>query len=379
MAVADYTTAFPSRSRAELLERGQQRVHDLLRGLPRLDWQRQRQDRAARLRPPPSYSPTIRAASRAGIKVLLRDAPVGYFFEVVSKGYGAMPDYASQVPPRDRWAIIAYIRALQLSQHARLERTAGRGTAGRPEGPGGKTMSTAANPVTTQDWDRLQRRSADRRRRLASDPVPRCGALFSPAHFFRSYLVAFNFWLGIALGCLVILMLQYLTGGAWGILLRPRAGGRHADPAAAGPPLRAAPAGRCRYSTTGPGPRTSPSEPDLAFKSALPRTSRSSWRVRSSTSPSGWAVSYFLNRWSADRTRRRRPDRAARLRLLSGPGLVLYGLTITFASIDWVMSLEPHWFSTIYPVLFAVGQVLDGMAFAVAVSSCWRRARRCPD
>ena len=46
--------------------------------------------------------------------------PVGYYFEVVSRGYGAMPDYAAQVKPRDRWLIIAYIRALQLSQRVRL-------------------------------------------------------------------------------------------------------------------------------------------------------------------------------------------------------------------------------------------------------------------
>jgi hypothetical protein len=51
----------------------------------------------------------------------LRDAPVGHFYEVITKGYGSMPDYRAQVPPRDRWAIIAYIRALQLSQHAPLK------------------------------------------------------------------------------------------------------------------------------------------------------------------------------------------------------------------------------------------------------------------
>lgn len=47
----------------------------------------------------------------------LRQAPVGHFFDVISKGYGSMPSYGNQVPPRDRWAIIAYIRALQASQH----------------------------------------------------------------------------------------------------------------------------------------------------------------------------------------------------------------------------------------------------------------------
>ena len=50
----------------------------------------------------------------------LRSAPVGHFFDVITNGFGAMPDYAAQVPAEDRWAIIAYIRALQLSEHATL-------------------------------------------------------------------------------------------------------------------------------------------------------------------------------------------------------------------------------------------------------------------
>jgi len=50
----------------------------------------------------------------------LRQAPIGHFFDVMTHGFGAMPDYAAQVPPRDRWAIAAYIRALQLSQNATL-------------------------------------------------------------------------------------------------------------------------------------------------------------------------------------------------------------------------------------------------------------------
>jgi mono/diheme cytochrome c family protein len=50
----------------------------------------------------------------------LRKAPLGYFYDVISNGFGIMPDYASQIPPRDRWCIIAYIRALQLSQDATM-------------------------------------------------------------------------------------------------------------------------------------------------------------------------------------------------------------------------------------------------------------------
>jgi mono/diheme cytochrome c family protein len=122
MAVADYAAAFPFPVTAEVLERGQQRFmifcavcHDptgngdgkiVQRGYTR----------------PPSYiTGYSHGFKRRGIKVLLRDVPVGYYFEVISKGYGAMADYAAQVSPRDRWAIIAYIRALQLSQYARLE------------------------------------------------------------------------------------------------------------------------------------------------------------------------------------------------------------------------------------------------------------------
>ncbi|HKC11098.1 MAG TPA: cytochrome c [Vicinamibacteria bacterium] len=50
----------------------------------------------------------------------LRETPVGYYFDVITNGFGAMSDYAAQVPVKDRWAIVAYIRALQLSQHATL-------------------------------------------------------------------------------------------------------------------------------------------------------------------------------------------------------------------------------------------------------------------
>jgi len=50
----------------------------------------------------------------------LREAPVGHFFDVITNGFGAMPDYAAQVRAQDRWAIIAYVRALQLSEHATL-------------------------------------------------------------------------------------------------------------------------------------------------------------------------------------------------------------------------------------------------------------------
>ena len=65
----------------------------------------------------------------------LRAEKPGYFFDVMTNGFGAMPDYAAQVPVKDRWAIVAYIRALQLSQHASLDDVPAdmRGLLGTPE------------------------------------------------------------------------------------------------------------------------------------------------------------------------------------------------------------------------------------------------------
>jgi hypothetical protein len=193
------------------------------------------------------------------------------------------------------------------------------------------------------------------------------GFLVSPEHFFRAYLVAFNFWLGIALGCLVLLMLQHLTGGAWGMLLRRilEAASRTtlllfvlSTPLAAGLSQL--------YVWTHSDVMAQ--EPELLHKSQYLNTP--GFLARAAGYFVVWiAISYLLNRWSAAQDRAGTADSAdaQRFRILSAAGLVLYGLTITFASIDWVMSLEPLWYSTIFPPLFAVGQALSGIAFAVLV------------
>jgi len=67
----------------------------------------------------------------------LRNAPIGHFFDVMTNGFGAMPDYAAQVPPEDRWAIAAYIRALQLSAHASIADVPPADRARLEEAPGG--------------------------------------------------------------------------------------------------------------------------------------------------------------------------------------------------------------------------------------------------
>jgi mono/diheme cytochrome c family protein len=122
VAITEYASVFPFPVNAEVLERGQQRFtifcsvcHDSTgRGNGKIV-------QRGYTHPPSYITDYSRGFEHRGIKVRLRDVPVGYLFEVVSKGYGAMADYAAQVPPRDRWAIIAYIRALQLSQYAPLD------------------------------------------------------------------------------------------------------------------------------------------------------------------------------------------------------------------------------------------------------------------
>ena len=68
----------------------------------------------------------------------LRQADVGYFFDVITNGFGAMPDYKAQIAPRDRWAIVAYIRALQLSQHAAASDVPGGDPTKVPQPAGGE-------------------------------------------------------------------------------------------------------------------------------------------------------------------------------------------------------------------------------------------------
>jgi hypothetical protein len=72
-----------------------------------------------------------------------------------------------------------------------------------------------------------------------------------------------------------------------------------------------------------------------------------------------------LNHWSAAQDRTGHPSLIRRLQLLSGPGLAVYVLTVTFATVDWVMSIDPHWYSTIFPLIFITGQALSTLAMCI--------------
>ena len=190
------------------------------------------------------------------------------------------------------------------------------------------------------------------------------GAVARPEQFYRSYLLAFVFWNGLSIGALAVLMLQYLTGGAWGIAIR-----RELEAATRTLPLTALAflpllTGLHRlYEWT----HADAVAADEVLRRKTAYLNAPFFIVRAALAFTAWlAVAYFLNKWSAGQDARPDAATARRLQLLSGAGLVLYGLTTTFTAVDWVMSLEPHWFSTMYGVLFMVGQALGALALATA-------------
>jgi len=195
------------------------------------------------------------------------------------------------------------------------------------------------------------------------------GAFFNSEQFFRSYLLAYVFWVGIALGCFAILMLQHMSGGAWGLVIR-----RVLESATRTFPLLAvlfipvAVGVRSIYIWAGPHAGEGNEALQHALDHKAPYLNVPFFIGRAVFYFAIWILlSYLLNKWSLEQDRTKHRPLTTRLQGISGPGLVLYGFTVTFASIDWLMSLEPQWFSTIFGVLIMGGQGLSAMAFIIAV------------
>ncbi len=192
------------------------------------------------------------------------------------------------------------------------------------------------------------------------------GALASPTQFFRSYLYGFLFWFGIAMGSMALLMIYHVTGGGWGAVIR-----RSLESAVRTVPLLAllfvpvvlgvpalyewADAAKVAH------------DPLLQHKSVYLNVPF--FVARAVFYFVVWSVfATFLWRWS---DAQEGGDEAAigRLENLSRGGLVAVGLTFTFAAVDWAMSLEPHWYSTLYGVLLMGGCLLSAMAFMIQVTA----------
>jgi hypothetical protein len=184
--------------------------------------------------------------------------------------------------------------------------------------------------------------------------------------FFRSYLLGFMFWLGISLGCMAWLMIQHLTGGKWGMVIR-----RELEAGMKTLPLMAV-----LFI-----PIAAAGIPHLydAWLHPDPKDDHLKMISQSYLNPFGYiwrAVIYFaiwfifaflLNRWSKEQDNPPVQNLSPRFRTLSAPGLIIYAFTITFASIDWVMSLDPKWYSTIFGFIIIAGECLSAMCMMVVV------------
>jgi hypothetical protein len=191
------------------------------------------------------------------------------------------------------------------------------------------------------------------------------GAIFAPQQFFRSYLIAYLFWCGIALGSLAILMLQHITGGAWGAVIR-----RVLESATRTLPLLALLFLPLVFGLSHLYEWAQPEHVahDEILQHKAIYLNVPFFLARAALYFGVWLLlARFLNRWSLEQDSIPQEQQGVRLEYLSRGGLLLYSLTMTFASIDWVMSLEPHWFSTIYGLLFVGGQVLSAFAFVIPI------------
>lgn len=192
------------------------------------------------------------------------------------------------------------------------------------------------------------------------------GALLTPTRFFQSYLFAYLFWLGLALGCLAFAMLQHLVGGGWGLVTR-----RLFESGALTVPLMAV---LFVPLLLGIQNLYSWARPDVVAADPLIQQKQlylnvPFFLVRAALYFVIWiALGLILNRWSLQQDRAADPWLLRRLRLLSAWGLIIYFLTMTFAAFDWAMSLEPYWYSTIYGVIVIMGQGLTTLAFIIIVA-----------
>jgi hypothetical protein len=193
-------------------------------------------------------------------------------------------------------------------------------------------------------------------------------ALRQPDAFFHSYLMAYMLVLGFALGSMGLLMLQHLTSGQWGILIRR--------------PLEAATRtlwllavlfapifffGMKYLYAAWLDPEELKAEPLSAMQQSY--LTSGPWRIRAVIYFAIWIGLMLLFNSMSRQQDVNREDRALRRRLkfFAGPGIILYVFSMSFAAIDWVMSITPHWASTIYGFLFVAGQLISTMALMIAI------------
>jgi hypothetical protein len=193
------------------------------------------------------------------------------------------------------------------------------------------------------------------------------GVYFEPEQALRSWLLGFIFWGGLTFGSIGILMLQYLTGGAWGVVIR-----RVVEAGSRTLPIAFILFLPMIFGITYAYEFTHlPADDYTVLHRGWFMTSES-WILRSAIYFIVFGVMvYLLNKWSANQDKAADYEEGAywlgRASAFSGPTMVFYVLTVTFATVDWVMILDPHWFSTIWGFLFVAGWALSTFCFSVVV------------
>jgi hypothetical protein len=183
--------------------------------------------------------------------------------------------------------------------------------------------------------------------------------------FFQAYLVAYSFVFGIVLGSMALLMVQHLSGGAWGLVIR-----RPLEAAVRTMPIMAL---LFLPIALGVHDLYHWSHDDVVASDALlqwkaPYLNTTFFYIRQVLYFLIWlAMGRMLTSWSEQQDQSGDPGLVRKFSILSGAGLVIYALTVTFAMIDWTMSVNPHWFSTMWGPLHMVGQALSAFAFSIAV------------
>ena len=187
--------------------------------------------------------------------------------------------------------------------------------------------------------------------------------------FFRAYLAGWLWILGIALGLFVVSMLNHLSGGRWGILLRrvSEASGRTLPfVALLGLPLVFGL--EHLYSWVHPEVDASGHLVDHLLAHKQPYLNLPAFLIRAVVYFVIWStLAYTLSAWSRRQDESGDPALRKKMQRLSAAGLILYILTATLASVDWIMSLDPHWFSSLFGVAFAAGHGLSAFASAVPI------------
>ncbi len=187
--------------------------------------------------------------------------------------------------------------------------------------------------------------------------------------FFQSYLFGWLFWLCVSLGCFGFTLLHHVLRGSWGLpLLRLFEAGNRTLPLMfllflpillGGHHFGMHDLYEWMHADVVRG--------DAILRQKVPYLNYPFFAVRFVLYFAIWiGISMALNRWSLEQDRTGDRTLADKRTNLSAPGLVLFFITCTFAFTDWVMSLEPHWFSTIYGIWFVVGQGLTTMAMVTA-------------